>query len=123
LFVGELIRNRRLTLESQARLEALVETSPAAVAAIDEHSSIELANQAAIDLLVPREGHLVGDPIAAFLPELHHPIRWEEAPQFRASLQCLGTPGQRRIFHRQRLVLHVQRGVDAQVRRDHRRCH
>jgi hypothetical protein len=30
LFVGELVRNRRLSLESQARLKALVETSPAA---------------------------------------------------------------------------------------------
>jgi hypothetical protein len=29
LFVGELIRNRRLTLEMQQRLSALVETSPA----------------------------------------------------------------------------------------------
>ena len=89
LFVGELIRNRRLSLESQARLKALVETSPAAIVTVDEHGSIELANQSAIDLLA-RNGRLVGDPISAFLPELHHAIRWEEAPQFRASLQCLG---------------------------------
>jgi PAS domain S-box-containing protein len=98
LFVGELIRNRRLSLESQARLKALVETSPAAIVTVDEHGSIELANQAAIELLAPRGGHLVGDPIAAFLPELHHAIRWEEAPQFRASLQCLGHRGNGESF-------------------------
>jgi len=98
LFVGELIRNRRLSLESQARLRALVETSPAAIVTVDEHGSIELANQAAIELLAPRDGHLVGDPIAAFLPELHHAIRWEEAPQFRASLQCLGHRGNGESF-------------------------
>ena len=98
LFVGELIRNRRLNLESQARLKALVETSPAAIVTVDEHGSIELANQAAIELLAPRDGHLVGDPIAAFLPELHHAIRWEEAPQFRASLQCLGHRGNGESF-------------------------
>jgi PAS domain S-box-containing protein len=98
LFVGELIRNRRLSLESQARLKALVETSPAAIVTVDEHGSIELANQSAVELLAPRDGRLVGDPIAAFLPELHHAIRWEEAPQFRASLQCLGHRGNGESF-------------------------
>ena len=105
LFVGELVRNRRLSLESQARLlesqarlKALVETSPAAIVTVNEHGFIELANQAAIELLAPREGHLIGAPIAAFLPELHHAIRWEEAPQFRASLQCLGHRGNGESF-------------------------
>jgi two-component system, LuxR family, sensor kinase FixL len=90
LFVAELIRNRRLTLAAQARLEALVETSPAAIVTVDERGLIELANQAAAELLVPRENTLIGTPIAAFLPELHHALRWEEAPQFRASMQCQG---------------------------------
>ncbi len=90
LFVGELVRNRRLSLESQARLKALVETSPAAIVTVDDKGLIELANRAAVDLLTPRGGHLVGDPIAAFLPELHHALRWEEAPQFRASMRCRG---------------------------------
>lgn len=90
LFASELFRNRRLTLETQARLRALVDTSPAAIVTVDERGFIELANQAARDLLMPREGHLVGSPIAAFLPELHRALRLEEAPQFRASMQCLG---------------------------------
>jgi PAS domain-containing protein len=67
LFVGELVRNRRLSLESQARLNALVETSPAAIVTVDERGFIELANRAAIELMVPRGGDLIGDPIAAFL--------------------------------------------------------
>lgn len=98
LFVGELIRNRRQSVESQARLEALVETSPAAIVTVDEHGSVELANRAAIEMLAPREGHLIGEPIAAFLPELHHAIRWEEAPQFRASLECVGHRGNGESF-------------------------
>ena len=98
LFVGELIRNRRQSVESQARLKALVETSPAAIVTVNEHGSIELANRAATEMLAPREGHLIGEPIAAFLPELHHAIRWEEAPQFRASLQCLGHRGNGESF-------------------------
>jgi PAS domain S-box-containing protein len=98
LFVGELVRNRRLSLESQAKLKALVETSPAAIVTIDERGFIELANRGAAELLAPRDGKLIGNPIAAFLPELHHALRWEEAPQFRASMQCRGHRGNGESF-------------------------
>jgi PAS domain S-box-containing protein len=98
LFVAELIRNRRMNLEAQDRLRALVETSPAAIVTVDERGFIELGNRAAMDLMAPRDGHLVGNPIAAFLPELHHALRWEEAPQFRASMQCRGHRGNGEAF-------------------------
>jgi len=90
LFVAELLRNRRLTLQSQERLKALVETSPAAIVTVDDQGFIELANNAAVELMAPRNGELVGSPISAYLPELHHALRWEEAPQFRATMQCRG---------------------------------
>src|SRR5579871_6259929 len=51
LFVSELARNRRLSLESQARLQVLVETSPAAIVTVDARGFIELANRAAQELL------------------------------------------------------------------------
>lgn len=98
LFVAELVRNRRLTLEGQARLKALVETSPAAIVTVDENGFIELVNHAAVELLIPRDGKLVGNPISAFLPELHHALRWEEAPQFRATMQCRGHRGNGETF-------------------------
>lgn len=105
LFVAELSRNRRLSMEAhrislaaQDRLRALVETSSAAIVTVDERGFIELANQSALDLFAPRDGILVGNPIAAFLPELHHALRWEEAPQFRASMQCRGHRGSGEIF-------------------------
>jgi PAS domain S-box-containing protein len=98
LFVSELVRNRRLTLEGQERLKVLVETSPAAIVTIDERGFIELANHAALELMAPRDGNLVGTPIAAFLPELHHALRWEEAPQFRATMQCRGHRGNGESF-------------------------
>jgi two-component system sensor kinase FixL len=56
LFVAELIRNRRMSLEAQERLRALVETSPAAIVTVDERGLIELANRAATDLMAPRDG-------------------------------------------------------------------
>jgi PAS domain S-box-containing protein len=98
LFVGELVRNRRLSAEGEARLRALVETSPAAIVTVDERGFIRLANRAAVELMAPRDGHLLGNPIAAFLPGLHHALRWEEAPQFRASMQCRGHRGNGESF-------------------------
>jgi len=98
LFVAELVRNRRISLEAQERLRVLVETSPAAIVTIDDRGFIELANQAATQLLAARNGRLIGSPIAAFLPELHHALRWEEAPQFRTSMQCQGHRGDGEAF-------------------------
>jgi two-component system, LuxR family, sensor kinase FixL len=90
LFVGELVRNRRLTSEAQEKLRILVETSPAAIVTINDRGFIELANGAATQLIAPRDGRLEGHPIAAFLPDLHHAVRRDGGPQFRASMQCRG---------------------------------
>lgn len=98
LFAAELLRNRRLTMEAQQRIRILVETSPAAIVTVDEHGFIELANDAAAQLMAPRDGRLVGNPIAAFLPELHQALRWEEGPQFRTSMQCRGHRGNGESF-------------------------
>jgi PAS domain S-box-containing protein len=98
LFISEVLRNRRLRLASQERLRVLVETSPAAIVTVDEHGFIELANQSAMELMGPRDGQLIGQPIAAFLPELHHALRWEEGPQFRTSMQCRGHRGNGESF-------------------------
>jgi len=98
LFISEVLRNRRLRLASQERIRVLVETSPAAIVTVDEHGVIELANDAASVLMAPRDGNLIGQPIAAFLPELHHALRWEEGPQFRTSMQCRGHRGNGESF-------------------------
>ena len=90
LLVSELVNNRRLNLEAQDRLRILVETSPAAIVTINDRGLIELANAAAHKLVAPRDNHLIGYPIAAFFPELHHALRRDEGPQFRASMQCRG---------------------------------
>lgn len=88
LFVAELVRNRRLTMETQERLRALVDTSPAAIITADGRGIIEMANRAADELILSSEGHLSGQPIATFVPELLQALRREEATQFRASMQC-----------------------------------
>jgi two-component system, LuxR family, sensor kinase FixL len=98
LLISEVLRNHRLSLEAQERMRVLVETSPAAIVTIDERGFIELANRAAQELMAPKGGTLIRQPIAAFLPELHHALRWEEGPQFRTSMQCRGHRGNGESF-------------------------
>lgn len=98
LFVSELLRNRQLMQETEERLRVLVETSPAAIVTVDERGFIERANHAAAELMSPPAGSLVGQPIAAFLPELHYALRKEEGPQFRTSMQCHGHRGNGESF-------------------------
>lgn len=88
LFVSELIRNRRLSLETQARLRALVETSPAAIITLNHRGVIDLANRAAAELLVPLEANLIGQRIDAFLPDLQNVLRRDTGTQLRAWMQC-----------------------------------
>lgn len=98
LFVAELLRNRRLNLVTQTRLRALVETSPAAIITIDRRGVVELANRAAMELMIPSEVNLVGRPIAPFLPELPNALQRDGGAQFRASMQCLGYRGNGETF-------------------------
>jgi DNA-binding CsgD family transcriptional regulator len=93
LFVAELVRSRRLTMEAEQRLRVLVETSPTPIVTVNESGLIERANDAAADLMVPRGGSLVGEPVAAFLPELHHVLRNHKKPRFRTTLHCRGQRG------------------------------
>jgi len=88
LFVSELLRNRRLTVESQQQLHSLVETSPAAIVTVDQNGVVELANQAAGDLMIPRKPNLLGQSIGAFVPELQNAVRTDGAVHLRASMQC-----------------------------------
>ena len=93
LFVAELVRSRRLTEEAEQRLRVLVETSPTPIVTVNESGLIERANDAAAELMVPRGGSLVGEPVAAFLPELHHVLRNDKEPRFRTTLHCRGQRG------------------------------
>jgi DNA-binding CsgD family transcriptional regulator len=79
-------------------LRVLVETSPAAIVTLDEHGFIELANRAAAELMAPRDGDLIRQPIAAFLPELHHTLCREEGPQIKTPMQCWGHRGNGKPF-------------------------
>ena len=87
LFVSEIARKRRLSVEIQQRLRALVETSPAAIVTLGSDGMIETANRAAFELLVP-SGNLLGQSIGCYLPELLIALRRAAGTQFRTSMRC-----------------------------------
>ena len=88
LFVSELLFNRRLSIETEQRLRALVDTSPAAIVTVDGAGFVELANQAAVKLLVPSKASLIGQPIATYVPELQSVLRHNGETKIRTSMQC-----------------------------------
>jgi PAS domain S-box-containing protein len=88
LFTSEVLRSRRLIHQTQQRLRALVETSPAAIVAVSQSGTVEIANQAATDLMLSGEGDLLGKPIGTFIPELENALSSGKGSQFRTSMQC-----------------------------------
>jgi DNA-binding CsgD family transcriptional regulator/PAS domain-containing protein len=98
LFVHELFRNRRLVETNEEQLRVLIGTSPAAIITVGHTGLVEQANEAAVTLLRPHDGQLIGSPIAAFVPELHYALRLEAGPQFRSALQCKAHRGDSDTF-------------------------
>jgi two-component system sensor kinase FixL len=104
LFVSELVRKRQLALEhvrelsehirhredAERQLQALIESSPAAIVTVDASGSIVLANQAAQQLLAPGGPALAGEPIRNYLPALQRVAQSHRAQAFRTTMQCRG---------------------------------
>jgi len=85
LLLGEIVRNRRMQLghvrdlrseiarrqEAERQIRMLIESSPAAIITADAGGRIELANQAAHEILEVDRGELIGRPLGDFLPALN----------------------------------------------------
>jgi nitrogen fixation/metabolism regulation signal transduction histidine kinase len=65
---------------------------------VDDRGCIETANCAAIELLAPPTGQLIGQPIAGFLPALHYALRNEGTREFRTAIECQGRLGNGKPF-------------------------
>lgn len=112
LFISELLRNRRITLEhveelesevklrrdAEDQLQVLVESSPAAIVTIDMNGTISLANQAAQQLLAPDGSALQGQTIRSYLPSLQTIVQTQPARAFRTTLQCRGQRSTGEVF-------------------------
>jgi two-component system, LuxR family, sensor kinase FixL len=112
LFISELIRNRRITMEhveelegqiklredAEEQLRSLVESSPAAIVTIDSEGSVLLANEAAQRLLAPDGTPLQGQEINSYLPALQTVLKTQQPRAFRTTLQCTGKRRDGEIF-------------------------
>ncbi|MGO4885040.1 MAG: ATP-binding protein [Bryobacteraceae bacterium] len=110
LFVSELVHKRQLVVEhlqelteqvrhredAEQQIQILIESSPAAIVTVDSAGSIDLANQAAVQLLAPG-GTLAGEPIRKYLPALESVARGR-SQSFRTTMQCKGQRGDGEVF-------------------------
>ncbi|HUE01852.1 MAG TPA: ATP-binding protein [Bryobacteraceae bacterium] len=111
LFVSELVHKRQLVVEhlqalteqvrhredAEQQIQILIESSPAAIVTVDSFGSIDLANQAAWQLL--SSGHpLAGEPIRNYLPALEAVARGHRSQAFRTTMQCKGQRRDGEVF-------------------------
>ena len=110
-FVSELVHKRQLVVEhlqqltgqirqreaAEQQIRSLIESSPAAIVTVDSSGSIDLANQAAIQLLSPAHT-LTGEPIRSYLPALESVARGHRSQSFRTSMQCKGQRRDGEVF-------------------------
>lgn len=111
LFVSELVHKRQLVVEhlqqlteqvrhredAEQQIQILIESSPAAIVTVDANGSIDLANQAAIQLLAPGRP-LVGEPIRSYLPALESVAKGHRSQSFRTTMQCRGQRQNGEVF-------------------------
>jgi PAS domain S-box-containing protein len=113
LFVVELARRRRQTLEhlrqveeqerlrqaAEEQLKVLIETSPAAIITVDSVGHIQLANQAAHQVLGSEGQPLTGEPVGAFLPLLAGVPQPDGSGRvLRTTLECRGRRRDGEVF-------------------------
>ena len=112
LFISEMIRNRRIVLkhaeelegqvklreDAEQQLRSLVESSPAAIVTINSEGNVQLANEAAQQLLSPGSGPLQGQAIRSYLPSLQTVLNTPSSRAFRTTLQCTGQRSDGEVF-------------------------
>lgn len=113
LFVGELSRRRRQTLEhlrevqeqerlrraAEEQLKVLIETSPAAIITVDAVGLIQLANRAAHQMLGSENQPLTGEPVGAYLPLLAGVPQPDGSGRvLRTALECRGRRRDGEVF-------------------------
>jgi PAS domain S-box-containing protein len=89
--VLELEQEAALRRDAEQQLQALIESSPAAILTVDSAGKILMANSAAHGLLGFEAETLPGEFIKDFLPPLARvPPADESIPSFRTAMQCSG---------------------------------
>jgi PAS domain S-box-containing protein len=96
--VEELEREVSFRRDAEQQLEALIESSPAAIVTLDSEGHIERSNQAAQQLLARNAQPLRGQSISHFLPALQTVVQTYQSRVFRTTLQCQGRRQDGEVF-------------------------
>src|SRR5260370_31782785 len=88
--IEDLERQIRFRQDIEQQLEALIESSPAAIVTVDSGGLIERANQAAQQLLSPEGPALRGLSIAPFVPALQAVAQSFTSRALRTTVPCQG---------------------------------
>lgn len=97
-YVDELEREVSFRRDAEQQLEALIESSPAAIVTVDSEGRIERSNQSARDLLGSDSQPLQGQSISHFLPALQTIVQTYQSKVFRTTLQCQGRRRDGEVF-------------------------
>jgi PAS domain S-box-containing protein len=98
LYIEKIEEQRDALSEAEGQLEALIESSPAAIVTTDSGGVILMANEAA-HRLFGSSSELKGRPIEGFIPSLANVSEGRSShPRFRAVMQCQGFREDRDVF-------------------------
>ncbi|MCX6599084.1 MAG: ATP-binding protein [Acidobacteria bacterium] len=112
LFVGEIIRNRRLMLvhlaererqdrtlrQVEQQMRAIMDTTPLAILTVSADGAITMANSAAARVFAAESGGLLGLDIVELVPVLKRLVREHSTPGLRTMLEAQGMRRDGRAF-------------------------
>jgi two-component system sensor kinase FixL len=88
--LAEIERDAELRRKTEEQLDFLISSSPASIFTLDSTGKVQLANDAAHQLLGVAKGNLQGQPIGQFFPALASVSPSQEAPLFHTEMECRG---------------------------------
>jgi nitrogen-specific signal transduction histidine kinase len=88
--LGEMQREAESLRKTEEQLDFLISSSPAAIFTLDATGNVQIANDAAHQLLGIEKGKLQGQAIGRFFPALASVPPSQEAPFFHTEMECRG---------------------------------
>jgi len=88
--LGEMEREAEVLRKTEEQLDFLISSSPAAIFTLDAAGNVQIANDAAHQLLGIEKGKLQGQAIGQFFPALASVPPSQEAPFFHTEMECRG---------------------------------
>ncbi len=86
--LAEIEREAELRRQTEEQLDFLISSSPAAIFTLDAAGTVQIANQAAHQLLAVEQGKLQGQTIGRFFPALASVPSSYNAPFFHTEMEC-----------------------------------